>query len=292
MKDSLQSFKKGSWWVVKGPWKYLSNMIAEWRYRGGVNLGIIEIGDRRNTQNACFFMMGDPVSIGIVSFLDNPKGRNTVISAVKKIAELARRLIRKSVSKDKDIAISQSIMKAIQEAEERNDLKAIRILKDFSVMLVSNCLGNKIPVLNPFMSNPQEAIRFAEYVNQEGIIGLNLAKGVDRWINSKEIKEFKGRHLKRHFRKYGNKTGLALLGRVFQDPEEYLAGAIAVIYGSAAKKMMYYYRGKKPSLGYFLQRYGKLLWVAVNKGRIVAFRPLKKKELGNQKVFSGLYRVC
>lgn len=295
MKDpqSLQSFKKGSWWVVKGPWEHLSNLIDYLRYgRAGLTLKILEVGDKKNTENACFFMTGDPIVVGIVSFFGNPKGRNFLVSSAKKIAEASRRLVRKSADKVKGIAISQSIMEAIQIAEDKNDLKALRVLRDFSVMLVSNCLGSEIPALNPFMSSASETIRFAEYVNHQGPRALALAKIVDPWINGSEIKEFKRRHLERHFSKYGSTTGLVAIGRPFEDPEEYLREAINLIRNSESKKMMYYYRGKKPSLGYFLEKKGKFLWTAVNKDRIVAFRPLRKKAIADSEVFNGLYRVC
>ena len=143
------------------------------------------------------------------------------------------------------------------------------------------------------MNSPSETIRFAEYIACHGLRALYLAKTVGKWINDKEPEDFKNeRHLERHFSRYGQSTGIVAIGRPFKDIREYLEEAKKIIRNPNAKKMMYYYRGKKPSLGYFLEKKGKFLWVVVNKNKIIVFRTLRKKAIADSQVFNGLYRVC
>lgn len=124
---------------------------------------------------------------------------------------------------------------------------------------------------------------------------LNKVTAADSYLYGREkIKELRGRYLERHFGRYGNETGLVLLGRPFKNCEEYAKESVRFRQNPKVEIMIYDWEEKKPSLGFFLKRMGRFVFEPLNlkEGKIKTFRTIKKKELSDSKVFNGLYRVC
>lgn len=192
---------------------------------------------------------------------------------------------------DERYLVSQAILDAIELSKKTGDTENIKNLVIFCVseILIPSSKEKSFSV-NHFISSKLEVIRFARYISKEKKRGLRLACLVNLWLDNKVIRGFKKRRGKVHFRKYGESVE-RLLERHFVDEYEYSNEAINIVYNPKTSRMMYYYRGKKPSLGYFLEKDGKFLWVATKDSRIVAFRVLEKSELRNNRVFSSLYRV-
>lgn len=91
-------------------------------------------------------------------------------------------------------------------------------------------------------------------------------------------------------------TGLPWFGREFASKEEYLAEAKKVITDSSSKKVLYYHRNDltDPTLGYLLEKEGKVFLVAVdNAGNIKTFHYLDQgwSYLNNSSVFGKLFKI-
>lgn len=178
---------------------------------------------------------------------------------------------------------------------QKDDLVAVATLalKTFDGLSAPDHIERDFSFLSPFTPNIEEAIRFNEYIKRVGIKGLKLAQEVEPCINRKEkIQGFKKRYyLRTHFEKYKKAAGLLSCGRAFRSQREYSRAAEAIVNNPEAKKVMYYFRGKKATISYFIGTAQELLGVVVHNAQIKCFKSFNEKKFANTKVFDAAYRI-
>ncbi|MBI2594860.1 MAG: hypothetical protein HYW38_01200, partial [Candidatus Colwellbacteria bacterium] len=121
--------------------------------------------------------------------------------------------------------------------------------------------------------------RVLEYAQKYGDHGVRLLERAGKQIGVRAERFINEKEWVFHFNKHKVDTGLPWLGREFTSKEEYLAEAKSVITNPNSKKVLYYHQSNlnDPTLGYLLEREGKVFLVAVNDaGNIKTFHYLKE----------------
>jgi hypothetical protein len=178
--------------------------------------------------------------------------------------------------------------------------KNVDVSKVKSLSLLANKLsGKSLDGIGQVVRNSDDALRLARYVEKYGDEGLNLVRGVGKWIgkNADEM-GFAGNSLTDHLKLHKVDTGIPWLGREFKDTAEYLEAAREVIRNPGSKKVMYYHQGvidpKNQRLGYLLENNGNVFLASVNKdGFIATFHRLNQgwDYLNNSNVFAKLFEL-
>lgn len=248
------------WRVVKGDPEDLNEFALS------MGMDVVVIGDIRDVvKEAHLFVVNDPnfspavFGLAALGILTTGEPNDVLVSATKNVYKAVAKLAKRSVG------AAGAVLKTA---------KAI------------HALGNGVSWLEKWSAMKtllklvlEDSARLIKYVDTHGAAGVELIQKAGKWVGVKTERFPDFNALTNHFKLHFYDTGVPWLGRAFNNADEYLEAAKSVISNPNAKRVLYYHRSNlnDPTLGYLLEKAGKVFLVAVNEaGEIKTFHNLSQ----------------
>ena len=268
-----QAFLQPIWNVAMGDPQSASEM------GGDIVLSLFVIGDIRDVaKQGYLFATRDPNAngwvfvfavAGVVSTGNAPVDGG--LAALKVAAKILPAI--KGGSKIVGDAIEQAMLQGF------TSLNLERLLKLPGIARLAEKISsrNAYQAYERVLHNRASVENLAKYVDETGDVGLTLIERAGAQIGRTPAGFSSWTQWMSHFKDHGAATGLAWEGQQFKTAQDYLGVAISIIKNPSSKKVLYYHQSNlnDPTLGYLLERNGKVFLVAVSKeGNIKSFHHL------------------